>query len=100
MVAVRTDITLSQLQSRIREVLSEGFPGAVWVAAEIADINVNRTSGHCYLELVEKGSGNGVPKAKAGAVVWRHVYGMLSSYFSGATGRDAVYCENSCKNSG
>ncbi len=87
-MAERTNITLSQLQLRIKEALSQGLPAGVWVVAEIADIKVNRTSGHCYLELVEKGSDNGVPKAKASAVVWRHTYGMLSSCFSGATGRE------------
>lgn len=81
-------MTLSQLQARIKDVLAEGFRVPVWVVAEIAEMKVNYSSGHCYLELVEKGSANGVPKAQARAVVWRTTYGMLSAYFKGATGQE------------
>ena len=81
-------ITLSQLQNAIRETLAATFRGPVWTIAEIADLKVNHSSGHCYLELVEKGSANGVPKAQARAVIWRQSYGMLSAYFKGATGHE------------
>lgn len=83
-------MTLSQLQNAIRETLAATFRGPVWTIAEIADLKVNHSSGHCYLELVEKGSANGVPKAQARAVIWRQTYGMLSAYFKGATGRELV----------
>lgn len=81
-------ITLSQLQASVKSVLAGGFPLPVWVVAEISELKVNYSSGHCYLELVEKGGANGVPKAKANAVIWSNTYGMLSSYFRGATGQD------------
>lgn len=45
-------------------------------------------SGHCYLQLVEKGGRNGVPQAQVQAVIWAGQYGMLSSYFRGATGEE------------
>ena len=47
-------ITLSELQRRVRQVLEERFALPLWVSAEIAEVKVNY-SGHCYLELVEKG---------------------------------------------
>ena len=53
-------ITLSQLQRLVKETLHERFALPVWVSAEISEIKVNY-SGHCYLELVEKGGDNGVP---------------------------------------
>ena len=56
-----------------------------WVVAEISELKVNY-SGHCYLELVEKGGDNQVPKAKANAVIWRSQYSMIGSYFKTATG--------------
>ena len=48
-------ITLSQLQRLVKEALHERFALPVWVSAEISEIKVNY-SGHCYLELVEKGA--------------------------------------------
>lgn len=80
-------ISLSELQAAVKGSLEDSFPAPVWITAEIADLKVNYSSGHCYLELVEKGSANGVPKAQARAVIWRQTYGMLSSYFEGATDR-------------
>ena len=77
--------SLRELQLAVRERLAEAFPLPVWVAAEISEMKVNY-SGHCYLELVEKGGANGVPAAKASAVIWRSHYGPLSSYFASKTG--------------
>lgn len=77
--------SLRELQLAVRERLSEAFPLPVWVAAEISEMKVNY-SGHCYLELVEKGGANGVPAAKASAVIWRSHYGPLASYFASKTG--------------
>ena len=49
-------ITLTQLQQRIRGAVAENFPAPLWVRAEIHELRVHN-NGHCYLELVEKGSG-------------------------------------------
>lgn len=81
-------ITLSQLQERIGRALAGEFAAPVWVVAEIGEIKVNHSSGHCYLELVEKGGTNAVPRARASAVIWRQRYGVIASYFAGATGRE------------
>lgn len=63
------------------------MPLPCWITAEISEIKVNY-SGHCYLELVEKGGDNGIPCAKASAVIWRNRYGMVSSYFRSETGSE------------
>lgn len=81
----RKYITLLQLQTLIKGKLADAIPLPFWVAAEISELKVNY-SGHCYLELVEKGGRNGVPRAKASAAIWRNTYGALSSYFASATG--------------
>lgn len=81
-------ITLSQLQQAIRQTLCGAFTSPVWITAEIGEMKVNARSGHCYLQLVEKGGRNGVPQAQASAVIWAGQYGMLSSFFRGATGRE------------
>ena len=77
--------SLRELQLAVRERLAEAFPLPVWVAAEISEMKVNY-SGHCYLELVEKGGTNGVPAAKASAVIWRSHYGPIATYFAAKTG--------------
>lgn len=66
-------ITLRELQRAVKRTLEEGFELPVWVSAEIAEIKVNY-SGHCYLELVEKGGANGVPTAQARAMIWSSSY--------------------------
>ena len=80
-------ITLSELQLRIKKGLANSHPMPYWVVAEISELKVNY-SGHCYLELVEKGGANSVPKAKANAVIWKNHYAMIGSYFHSATGGD------------
>lgn len=65
--------------------LEGAFPLPVWVAAEIADLRVNSSSGHCYLELVEKGVG-AVPSASARAVVWRAQWSSVNGVFREQTG--------------
>jgi exodeoxyribonuclease VII large subunit len=84
----RKHITLSQLQAEVARALGAALPLPVWVAAEIGELRVNRGSGHCYMELVEKGGANGVPRARVSAVVWRGQWGVLRSYFASATGSE------------
>ncbi len=78
--------TLHQLQRHIKQTLYDQYPDPVWVVAEIAEIK-SHASGHCYLNLVEKGAREGVPKAQARAVIWRSNYPALSSYFEQETGQ-------------
>ncbi|MFI3303262.1 MAG: exodeoxyribonuclease VII large subunit [Rikenellaceae bacterium] len=77
--------TLSQLQRSIQEVVVERFAMPLWVSAEISDLKVNG-SGHCYLELVEKGESDGVAKAQARGVIWRGGYGAIAARFETTTG--------------
>ena len=79
-------ITLSDLQGAVKTTLLERFALPVWVVAEVAELKVNY-SGHCYLELVEKGAKDGVPKAQARAVIWRSHYPRIAGYFEAETGQ-------------
>lgn len=82
-------ITLSQLLTNIRQTLAQAFPLGVWISAEIGSLNVNRYSGHCYMELIEKSSEGGsssTPQARVQAAVWRSRWGLLSAHFASATG--------------
>ena len=82
----RNHITLSELQRRIKLSVEEAFPLPLWVGAEISELKVNY-SGHCYLELVEKGDSDGVPKAQARATIWRSRYPQIAAAFLSATGQ-------------
>ena len=79
-------ITLRELQRRVKSALEGQFALPLWVSAEISDIKVNY-SGHCYLELVEKGGDNGVPTAQARAVIWKSHYPRIAGYFEAETGQ-------------
>ncbi|MFI3293359.1 MAG: exodeoxyribonuclease VII large subunit [Rikenellaceae bacterium] len=78
-------ITLSELQVSISQTLRERFALPVWVSAEVSDIKVNY-SGHCYLELIEKGESDGVARAQARAVIWRNAYPRIVGYFEAESG--------------
>lgn len=78
-------ISLLQLQERIKRGIEAAVPGAVWVTAEIGEIN-SHPSGHCYLDLVNyKDDGRGVA-AKARGVIWSSTWRMLRPYFQSAAG--------------
>ncbi len=77
--------TLSQLQREISRALARDFSTPLWISAELADLKVNG-SGHCYVELVEKGESDGVAKAQARGVIWRSDYGTIARHFETETG--------------
>lgn len=79
-------ITLSELQARVKQSLAEQFALPLWVVAEISELKVNY-SGHCYLELVEKGESDGLAKAQVRAVIWRSHYARVAAYFEAETGK-------------
>lgn len=83
----RNYLTLAELQTAIGNLLAAGFPDAVWVSAEIADLKVNG-SGHCYLELVEKDERNdSVARAQARGVIWRSQYLRIAGRFEAESGQ-------------
>ncbi|MHC1702289.1 MAG: exodeoxyribonuclease VII large subunit [Tenuifilaceae bacterium] len=79
-------ITLFELNQKIKEVLSRTLQLSFWVIAEISEIKEN-SSGHCYLELIQKDDQQDYPKAKARATIWAYTYRMLKPYFETTTGR-------------
>jgi exodeoxyribonuclease VII large subunit len=78
-------LTLLDLQEKIKRGIEGAVPGAVWVTAEIGELN-NHYSGHCYLDLIDyKEGGRGVA-AKARGVIWSNVWRMLKPYFETTSG--------------
>ena len=80
-------LTLLDLQRMVRLTLESRFEEPLWVRAEISELKVNR-SGHCYLNLVEKGATSGAPQAEARAVIWRSAFATINTMFRAATGRE------------
>jgi len=79
-------ITLFELNQKVKEALALSFKTQYWVIAEISEIKEN-SSGHCYLELVQKDEFKDSPKAKARATIWAYTFRMLKPYFETSTGR-------------
>ena len=78
-------LTLYDLQRMVRGALESRFSDPVWISAEISELKLNNT-GHCYLNLVEKGAGGGTPRAEARAMIWRSAYKNIATTFEQATG--------------
>ena len=78
-------LTLLDLQRMVRATLESRFRDPLWISAEISELKVNRT-GHCYLNLVEKGATDGAPRAEARAVIWKSADLPMASMFEAATG--------------
>ena len=74
---------LATVLNSVRDNLEKVFPGSIWVAAEIARINV-RQNGHCYLELSQQENGRQVAQAKG--TIWRSRWMLLEPYFRSVTG--------------
>ena len=79
-------MTLTQLLRMVRGAVAEAFPAPVWVRGEIHEIKTYN-SGHCYIELVEKGSGRELFSAKVQAVLWRNRRALVEAAFYQGTGR-------------
>ena len=78
-------ISLAQLLQRVRGAVAETFPRPVWVKAEIHELKIHG-NGHCYMELVEKGTGREMFSAKAQAVIWRSRRSLVEAAFYQGTG--------------
>jgi exodeoxyribonuclease VII large subunit len=78
------NITLFELNTKIRDALNEILPETVWVKAEISEMKENR-NGHCYMELAERKGNETVARARA--IIWSYTYRMLKPYFEASTGR-------------
>ena len=78
-------LTLSQLQLLIRDTIYLSLPQTFWVTAEISEISIN-TSGHCYLELVEKHDDDKNIRARIRGIVWNSRFGFIRSFFENITG--------------
>lgn len=64
--------TLFELNEFIRRVVALNFPDAVWVSAEIAQVNISK--GHVFISLVQKEEDGESVVAQSEAVIWSSDY--------------------------
>ncbi|MDR1332763.1 MAG: exodeoxyribonuclease VII large subunit [Tannerella sp.] len=80
-------VTLSELNERVQFAIHASFPDTCWIRAETSDVRENASSGHCYLEFVEKDDLTGQIVAKARGTVWARTFHSLKPHFESIAGR-------------
>lgn len=83
-------LSLSELNEKVQETITDAFPETYWVRAETSDVRVNASSGHCYLEFIEKDAETNQIVAKARGTIWARTFHMLKPYFEETTGQAFV----------
>lgn len=78
-------ISLKELTGIIKDAVSDNTD-EYWVTAEISSLNVNRKSGHCYMELIEKEDDSTVARMRA--TIWARDFRTLSADFKLNTGSE------------
>lgn len=84
-------MTLLELNRQISETVHQAFPSNVWIQAEIAEMNINANTGHCYLDLIEKHEKKGIIMARARAMIWNNRWWYIKETFELASGQ--VLCK-------
>jgi len=85
----KAPLSLYELNALVKRALNESLPEAYWIQAELSDVRSN-TTGHCYLEFVQKDSRGNNLIAKARGTIWTNVFRMLKPYFEESTGQAFV----------
>jgi exodeoxyribonuclease VII large subunit len=82
----RIELSLRELASQIKQSIAASFSAPVWVRGETSDLRTH-SSGHCYMELVEKNESNQQIAARMRAVVWASTFARLKPFFEHETGQ-------------
>ena len=83
----REAYSLLELNNRVKHVLQQAIPETCWIRAEMSDVRCNASSGHCYLEFIEKHPVSGQLVARARGSIWAKTFRMLKPYFEMETGQ-------------
>lgn len=79
-------LSLYELNSLVRDVISMSLPDSYWVEVELSEAREGY-GGHCYMELIEKDEHSNTPIAKAHASCWRTRWMLLKPQFERVTGQ-------------
>lgn len=83
---MKEHISLTALLQNVKAAIAQAIPTAVWVRAEISELQVNY-AGHCFMELIDKSGGADAVSAKARATIWASLFRMIHAYFEASTGQ-------------
>ena len=78
-------LTLYELNSLVRDALTDALPGRYWVQGELSEARAGQ-GGHFYGELVQRDKQRDIPLAKARITCWAGAYQSLEWRFRKATG--------------
>lgn len=79
-------LSLLELNSLVRRSLEQCLPDEYWIQAELSDVRSN-TTGHCYLEFIQKDPRSNNLIAKARGMIWNNIFRLLRPYFEETTGQ-------------
>ena len=79
-------LSLLELNALVGRSLEQCLPDEYWIQAELSDVRSN-TTGHCYLEFVQKDPRSNNLVAKARGMIWSNIYRLLKPYFEETTGQ-------------
>jgi len=80
--------SLSELTSVIKDTINVNLSEYYTIVAEVNQLNINRYSGHAYLQLVEKKENSDSVIANMKAIIWKNKLLMMQSYFRTITGSE------------
>ena len=83
-------MSLQELNYIIKGAIDDALPESYWVRAEMSDVRTNASSGHCYLEFIDKDEKSGQIVAKARGTIWARTLQVLKPYFEQETGHAFV----------
>lgn len=86
MTTEKKELSLYELNACVRDALQTSLPERYWVRAEVSEARIH-SSGHCYLELIEKEESSGRTIAKARATIWAATFRLLKPWFEQSTGQ-------------
>ncbi|MDR2496970.1 MAG: exodeoxyribonuclease VII large subunit [Tannerellaceae bacterium] len=84
--STRTELSLRELAVLIKQSIAATFTAPVWVRGETSDLRTH-SSGHCYMELVEKNEANKQIAARMRAAIWSSTFARLKPFFEHETGQ-------------
>ncbi|KAA6317553.1 Exodeoxyribonuclease 7 large subunit, partial [termite gut metagenome] len=83
-------LSLLELNLLLKTTLRQCFSNKYWVQAELSEVHANTSSGHCYVEFVQKSPHGNSLAAKARGMIWANIFQLLKPYFEEATGQPFV----------
>jgi exodeoxyribonuclease VII large subunit len=71
--------TVSEFNTLVRDVITSGFPRAIWVCGEIQNLDRYKSKAHLFFDLAEKEEGAKDIKAKVGVAIWAGVRSKIEA---------------------